>query len=154
MTPEQLPPVLASVEGAATDRSFLVVSRTEPPPPLEQYFPEDSRVEWLCHVYTADDIVAVDRADLGLVFDQIEHMDRAESTHLLSRLRDQHCRRVLLQCETTMFTKQDLLALGYIEQPSEYGRLFLHDPERFFERREWNTPDKWAHPENFKKNRW
>ena len=154
MTPEQLPPILASVEGAVADRSFLVVSRTEPPPPLEQYFPDDSSVEWLCHVYTADDIVAVDRADLGVVFDQIEHMEKMESRHLLGRLRDQHCRRVLLHCGTALFSIQDLLALGYIEHPSEYGRLFLHDPEQFFERREWNTPDKWAHPENFKKNRW
>ena len=154
MTPEHLLPVLASVEGAQRESSFLVVSRTEPPLPLEQYFPDDSLVQWLCQVHTADDIVAVDRADLGIVFDQIEHMDRAEAIHLLGRLRDQHCRRVLLQCENEMFSKQDFLALGYIEHPSEYGHLYLHDPDQFFERREWNTPDKWAHPENFKKNRW
>lgn len=151
-----MPSILDEFSRAGVDKAFLVVSRTEPPLPLEQYFPGDSAVEWLCHVHSADDMVAVNRADLGIVFDQLEHMDKEEAVHLLSRLRDHLCRRVLLHCADEVHAKQELFALGFIQQkrPSEEGHFFLFDPEIFFERREWNTPSKWAHPENFKKYRW
>ena len=129
MTPEYLPQLVAAVETDSRQSSFLVVSRTEPPPPLEQYFPENSQVEWLCHVCTADDIVAVDKADLGIVFDQIEHMDRADAVHLLARLRDQYCKRtVVLRCviaiPVVLRTRLPALASRFSVHPCEcaHGR--------------------------------
>jgi hypothetical protein len=156
MTPQQLTSFLEEFAKANQENAYLVVSRTEPPLPLEQVFPDGSSVEWLCHVYSAEDIVAVERADLSVVFDQIEHMEKADGVQLLSRLRDQHSRRVLLHCSDQAHSNQELLALGYIEQkrPSIDGRFFLFDPDLFFERRDWNTPARWANPENFKKYRW
>ncbi len=156
MTPQQLPSVLDVLAKANEERTYLVVSRSEPPPPIEQFFPVDSSVEWLCHVHSVEDMVAVERADLSIVFDQLEHMEKTNAVHLLSRLRDQHSKRVLLHCADQTHSKQELMALGFIEQkhPSSDGRLFLYDPDLFFPRRDWNTPDKWANPENFKKYRW
>ena len=156
MTPQQLPSALDAFAKANQESNYLVLSRTEPPLPMEQFFPGDASVEWLCHVYSADDVVAVNRADLGIVFDQLEHMEKSERVHLLSRLRDHCCIRVLLHCADQVLTNQELLALGFIEQESlsEDGHFFLFDPDIFFERRDWNTPDKWANPENFKKYRW
>lgn len=156
MTPEQLPSALDSFVKTNAVRNYLVVSRTEPSPPIENLFPEDSAVQWLCEVHTADDLVAVERADLGMVFNQLEYMEKNEGVYLLSRLRDQYCRRVVVYCSIETHSAQELLALGYIEQesPSGDGRLFLYDPELFFERRDWNSPEKWANPENFKKFRW
>ncbi|MFQ6004591.1 MAG: DUF6231 family protein [Woeseia sp.] len=131
MTPQQLPSLLDVFADPATDGSYLVVSRTDPPLPLEKLFPDNSSVEWLCHVYTADDTVAVSLADLGIVFDQLEHMEKEEGVRLLSRLRDHHCRRVLLHCMDEFHSKSALLALGFIEQqcPSDGGRLYLFDPD-------------------------
>lgn len=156
MTPQQLPLVLETFAKANEQRNYLIVSRTEPRLPVDQLFPEDSTVQWLCHVHSADDLVAVDRADLGIVFNQLEHMEKNEGAHLLSRLRDQYCRRVLLHLSGEMLADQELLALGYIKQdsPPGEGELFLFDPDLFFERRDWNSPEKWANPENFKKYRW
>lgn len=156
MTPQQLPAILEVLAKVNEERVFLVVSRSEPPPPVEQFFPVGATVEWLCHVHSAEDMVAVERADLSIVFDQLEHMEKTEAVHLLSRLRDQHSNRVLLHCADQTHSKQELLALGFIEQKrmSSDGRVFLFDPELFFQRRDWNTPDKWAKPENFKKYRW
>jgi hypothetical protein len=156
MTPHQLPAILAAFAKANEERDYLVVSRSEPPLPLERLFPDDSTVQWLCHIQTADDLVAVNRVDLGIVFDQLEHMEKRDGEHLLSRLRDQYCRRVLLHCRREIHSVRDLLALGYMEQesPSRDGPFFLFDPELFYEQRDWNSPAKWANPENFKKYRW
>lgn len=156
MIPQQLPSVLEEFGMAGRESTYLVVSRTEPPLPLKQSFPGGSSVEWLCHVYSAEDVVAVNRADLSIVFDQLEHMQKEEGVHLLSRLRDQFSIRVLLHCTSQIHSKQDLMALGYMEQrcPSIDGRFYLFDPELFFPRRDWNTPDEWANPANFKKYRW
>ncbi len=130
MTPQQLPFILAEFGHADEEHTYLVVSRTEPPLPLKQSFPEGSSVEWLCHVHSAEDVVAVKRADLGIVFDQLEHMQEEEGLHLLSRLRDQHSDRVLLHCAEQVHSKQELMALGFIEQqcPSFNGHFFLFEP--------------------------
>lgn len=137
-------------------RRFLVVSRTKPPANPERYFPDESSIEWLSDLCSFDDLGKPKRADLGFVFDQLEHMGKAEGAHLLSRLRDCHCRVVLLHYTGKEFSNRELLALGFIEQGclSTGGHLFLFDPDIYFERREWNTPEKWARPENFRKFRW
>ncbi|MFQ5549119.1 MAG: DUF6231 family protein [Woeseia sp.] len=131
MTPQQLPSLLDVFAHPATDGSYLVVSRTDPPLPLEQLFPGNSSVEWLCQVHTADDMVAVSLADLGVVFDQLEHMKKQDGVRLLGRLCDHHCRRVLLHCTDKVHLKSALLALGFIKQewPSDDGRLYLFDPD-------------------------
>ncbi len=156
MIPQQLPSILEVFGKAGQERAYLVVSQSEPPLPLKQLFPEGSSVTWLCHVHSAEDVVAVERADLSIVFDQLEHMQKDDGVHLISRLRDRHSKRVLLHCAVQVHSKQELMALGFIEQKhsSSDGRIFLFDPDLFFQRRDWNSPDKWANPENFKKYRW
>lgn len=156
MTSEDLLSALAVLTTQTGDKRFLIVSRSERPSTPEKYFPDESSVEWLGDIQSAASLGAIERADLGLVFDQVEHMQKEEGVHLLSRLRDHHCRRTLLHCAGRVYSNQELLALGFIEQkcPSHGGHFFLFDPDIFFERREWNTPGKWANPQNFKKNRW
>lgn len=156
MIPQHLQAVLDLFAKDGERSNWLIISRTEPSMPVGRLFPKDATVQWLCHVYSADDLVAVARADLGVVFDQLEHMEDDEGVHLLSRLRDRYCRRVLLHLSDAMHTDKELLGLGYIRQQSAPadGRLYLFDPKLFFEKREWNSPDKWANPENFEKFRW
>ncbi len=131
MTPQQLRAILSEFGNADQETTYLVVSRTEPPLPLKQSFPEGSSVEWLCHVQSAEDVVAVKQADLGIVFDQLEHMQEEDGLRLLSRLRDHHSNRVLLHCANQVHSKQKLTALGFIERqcPSFDGHFFLFDPE-------------------------
>jgi len=156
MTPEELPTVFAAFITRIEGKRLLVISRSERPLTPEQYLPAGASLEWLSDVQLADDMRAIDRVDLSVVFDQLEHMKKTEGVHLLSRLRDHYCNRVLLHCTDQVYSNRELLALGFIEQkrPSSSGSFFLFDPDIFFEQRDWNTPDKWAHPENFKKIRW
>ncbi len=133
MTPQHLPSILAEFGKPGEDSNYLVISRTEPPLPLKQSFPDGSSVEWLCHVHSAADVVAVKRAHLSIIFDQLEHMEKEQGVHLLARLRDQYSDRVLLHCRDQMHSDQELMALGFIKQkrPSSGGQLFLFVPENF-----------------------
>ena len=96
------------------------------------------------------------RVDAAVVFDQFDAETKDGSRHLLARLRDQLARRVVIRDDERVFTATELLALGYIkdERPQARGRFFVHDPDRFYERREWNNSKDWANPENFDKYRW
>jgi len=131
MTPQQLPSVIDVLAIVNEENTYLVVSRSVPPLPIEQFFPVNSSVEWLCHVHSAEDLVAVERANLSIVFDQLEHMEKTDAVHLLSRLCDQHSNRVLLHCADQTHSIQELMALGFIEQQrlSSDGRIFLFDPD-------------------------
>jgi hypothetical protein len=100
------------------------------------------------------------RARLGVVVNQLESMSKKNGAHLLSRLRDLTCEKVLLIMRGDEWNSKELLALGYqhLEQDKKRssidGRLYLHDPSRFHESREWNNSSNWANPENFNKYRW
>lgn len=156
MTLRELSAVLAALHGPLDHKRILVISRSERPKHFAQCFPASDSLEWRSGIRSIDDLETIERADLGLIFDQLEHMDKSDASQLLGRLRDRHCLGVLLHYGARDFSNQEFLALGYIEQkrPSRDGRLFLFDPDLFFVRRDWNTPEFWAHPENFNKNRW
>ena len=131
MTPQHLPSILAEFGKPGEDSNYLVISRTEPPLPLKQSFPEGSSVEWLCQVHSAEDVVAVKRAHLSIVFDQLEHMGKDDGLQLLSRLCDAYSSRVLLHCANQVHSKTELMGLGFVEQKrlSIDGRLYLFDPD-------------------------
>jgi len=105
---------------------------------------------------SADDIPDSARADLAIVADQLEHMSKHDGAHVLARLRDIHCSRVVLILAHDAWDNKELLALGFMqaESPSTNGRVYIFDPDKFHEPREWNNPSDWANPENFDKYRW
>lgn len=96
------------------------------------------------------------RPDLAIVIDQVEEMPREEAAHLLSRLRDVLCDRVLLVLRDERWRRTELLALGFLELggTSCERRLYIFDPALFNEPRDWNNPSDWANPENFDRYRW
>lgn len=104
----------------------------------------------------ADDIPLGRQAELGIVAGQLENMSPPNDVALLCRLRDCNCSRILLWLSGERPTAQELLAIGFYRDTnvSGDGRLFRYDRDEFFEPRQWNTPEDWAHPENFHKNRW
>lgn len=104
----------------------------------------------------ADDIALDRQAELGVVAGQLEGMSPPNDVALLCRLRDCNCSHILLWLSEERPTAQELLAIGFYRDTalSGDGRLFRYDRDEFFEPRQWNTPENWAHPENFHKNRW
>ena len=156
MAETELPSIFEEFSADKANSRFLVVCRSRSRRKHDEFLPAESVCDWHFNIKSIDEIESPERADVGIVFNQLEHMRRTDAMHLLSRLRDQHCRKVLVYITSDIFSEQELLALGYIKQerPSSDGRYFLFDPELFFETRDWNTPANWAHPGNFNKNRW
>lgn len=107
-------------------------------------------------VSNAREINIEGRPDLAVVIDQVEEMPRKEAAHLLSRLRDILCDRVLLVLRDERWRRTELLALGFLELGGTSGerRVYLFDPALFNEPRDWNNPSDWANPENFDRYRW
>ena len=156
MNQSEVKDVLSHFRDPEKDSRILIVCKAAPKEAPEAGLPTGSNCTWRSGIESVDELPKNDQADLGLVFDQIEFMHKTAAVHLLSRLRDRHCTRVVLCMTRPIFSERELLALGYIEKkrPSVDGRFFLFDPAVFFERREWNSADKWANPENFNRDRW
>ena len=72
---------------------------------------------------------------------------------LLGRLKNLHAPRIVAWIDAGEALAGRLRALAF-EPDSEAPALWIHDIDRYNPRREWNSPDDWAHPENFDKYRW
>lgn len=152
----ELPQIFREFSEQRAGTRFMVVCRSRSRRKHDKFLPKNSVCTWYFNIESIDEIESPVRADVGVVLNQIEHMRRTDAMHLISQLRDQHCRKVLVSMTEGVFSDQELLALGYIKQerPSSDGQFYLFDPDLFFEKREWNTPENWAHPDNFNKSRW
>ncbi len=112
------------------------------------------------HAYEAlagpDELPQTLRVDLAIVMTPLRHLSQRDTEQLLSRLRDVHCKKVLLLDTGARWSPDELRALGYLEvtAPQTDGRCYLFDPDLFNQPREWNNPSNWANPENFRKYRW
>lgn len=105
-----------------------------------------------------DALPAGRRFSAGVILDALDGMSRAHGTQLLARLRDQLCERVfVVSTEASVWRREDMLALGYTlreRSPDGHWLLYDYDIASYNPERDWNTPEHWAHPENFKRYRW
>lgn len=150
MRPETLNELLRAYGGR--EAACVVISRI---PPEAGYAKFAGRVRWLTGVRSAADVDEPRRADLAVVFDQLEHMPAREAAHLLATLRDRHARRVVVDDAAGTFGISEMLGLGFEKAAGiglEHG--YLYDPDSPSRQREWNSPENWANPQNFDKYRW
>lgn len=148
---ESLPDILERLRIPAAGETLLVVG-VEQPPGME-----DGAVTCLGRLGSAGDIPPELRVDTALVIDQLEHLDTRAGAHLLSKLRDVHCKRVFLVVPDACWSQPALLALGFTRRQADKAlgaELYLYEPEVFNPPREWNNARDWANPENFRKYRW
>lgn len=151
MSPDTIRSLLVEYGVSGEAGACVIIARTKRPAALSE-----ANITWRDDVLNVSDLDQLDRCSLAIVFAQIEHLEKADAVHLLARLRDHYAERTLV-CDTQkVFTSAELLALGYLKQvrPRDDERWYLHDPEEFFQRREWNNSRDWANPENFDKFRW
>ncbi len=100
--------------------------------------------------FSFEDVTSIDdslRVDLGVAIGAgPEHISS------LARLRDVHCRRVLLLARNG-WSNNDLLGLGFQRMQDEKLPAYICDPD-LTPLRDWNNASNWAHPQNFDKDRW
>ena len=148
---ETLPDILQNLGIPATGETLLVAGATAPPGM------QHGAVTCLGRLASAGDVPPELRVDTGLVVDQLEHLDTRAGAHLLSKLRDVHCKRVFLVVPEACWSQPALLALGFVRQQADVtpgATLYLYEPEISNPPREWNNARNWANPENFRKYRW
>jgi hypothetical protein len=82
---------------------------------------------------------------------------------LIARLRDRHCRRLLLgiqvpQASTNGWTRTELFALGLVAlstaADSRGRHWYYHDISDYKATPDWLNGRYWAHPERFGKYYW
>ena len=129
----------------------LVVSRAGPPV-LSGHL--QYQLDWVSSIANLQRD-GTTRFSLALVADQLPHLTKADASHLLAELRDRYAERTVV-CNEGVLSRPELLALGYIPQDRVLpdGDVYLHDPDEFYARREWNDNKNWANPQNFNKFRW
>ena len=95
------------------------------------------------------------RVELGIVVAPLDYMPRKRAEQLLSRLRDVHCKKVLLVDIGSGWSPDVLRSLGYLEVKcsSVAARCYLCDPEYFKQPREWTNQSDSENPENFRQYR-
>lgn len=98
------------------------------------------------------------RFSVGVILDALDGIPRSHGTQLLARLRDQLCERVfVISANASVWSREDMLALSYTlraRSADDQWMLFDHDIASYNPERDWNTPEHWANPENFKRHRW
>lgn len=124
---------------------------------LEQLAQEMPLTDFVQGVQTLEDL-RLERAnyEAAIVLLELLPRDAGAVAQVLGRLRDRHARRVLVEDLNASLSARELLALGFVGVTGHEsgGRLYLHDPEDFFPKRDWNSAENWANPENFGKYRW
>lgn len=115
---------------------------------------------------TAADPGKLGRYDIGLVCGVLEQLSAEHGSTLLARLRDVHCRRLYVtwrqnghRATEGFWTHERLLSMALallrrVDQDGMITGIYRYDIDSYNPRREWNNPDKWAHPENFGRFRW
>lgn len=101
-------------------------------------------------------LAGVNRSDVAVVIGQLEHLSGDAGMQMLAKLRDVYCDRIIVHTTLPTPTAQDMLSIGFYPETrwEGHGRLFRYSREEFYPGRDWNTPENWANPANFGKNRW
>lgn len=139
-------PMMGELDALADDATVLIIGADPGDLPRDREF--DS---------LPGDIALADLQGLGVYDLGIVVCLSAPPEPLLGRLRDIHVRRLLVTGEAAdRMSPGDMLALGFEGYPYPDGprRAYLYDRDSYNREREWNSPENWAHPDNFDKYRW
>ncbi|MCC5869914.1 MAG: hypothetical protein JJU27_15530 [Gammaproteobacteria bacterium] len=145
--------LLAERLGDELPQGVLMIAAAESPACLQAF-----KVVKVSPEALPDALPAGRRVSAGVVVDALSGLSHAQGAQLLARLRDQLCARVFVVTGAHgAWSRQDMLALGFtLRERSADGQwlLFDHDVASYNPERDWNTPEHWANPENFKRYRW
>lgn len=106
------------------------------------------------------------RFDYALVTGALEYLSVPDGEALIARLRDVHCHRFAVVLRRPPGDRDPAwsdgrlrglaltLHLRVAEADGGETAIYTYDIDTYNFRREWNTPDNWAHPQNFRCRRW
>lgn len=148
--------------------SLLCVTTGETPSAVSQYLAhhQESRVTMLEPDAARTALADLGRFDYAILSHALEALEPSEGAALLARIRDVHCHRFALACRHVdahhregEWSEPELLALALtlhrrVREDGVWHSVYTYDVDTYNPRREWNSPDNWANPENFRRYRW
>jgi hypothetical protein len=148
--------------------SLLCVTTGAAPSAVNQYLAhhEESRV-----TVVEPDAARIALADLGrfdyaVLSHALEPLEPSEGAALIARIRDMHCHRFALACRHTdahhregEWSEPELLALALtlhrrVREDGVWHSVYTYDVDTYNPKREWNSSENWANPQNFRRYRW
>lgn len=114
----------------------------------------------VAHVRGEQELEALPRMELGVVFDCLEQLGVKQGTQLLGKLRNLKCEKLWVAVNTASnwhFTT--MIGLGftqvncYVSGDEEFC-TYSYDIATYNHKRSWNNSRFWANPENWGKYRW
>ena len=148
--------------------SLLCVTTGETPSAVSQYLAhhQESRVTMLEPDAARTALADLGRFDYAILSHALEALEPSEGAALLARIRDVHCHRFALACRHVdahhregEWSEPELLALALTlhrrgREDGVWHSVYTYDVDTYNPNREWNSPDNWANPENFRRYRW
>ena len=102
-------------------------------------------------------IASLPAADLALVSDTLEHIERAVGAHVLGLLRNYGSQRIAVVVPAQgNWQFNDFIAMGFRlhAELADDMALYTYNLISYNHKRDWNNPRNWANPEMWDKARW
>jgi hypothetical protein len=157
--------LLEMLEDAAPTRLLCVAPA--PPASVKHWATHgaDRQVEHVAPAGALEALGGLGRFDYAFVTDALASLDVSEGMALLARLRDLHCHRFAVThrhapAEDDPWTDGRFLSLTLAlhrritEGDGIETSVYAYDIDTYNRRREWNSPEDWANPQNFHRWRW
>lgn len=148
--------------------SLLCVAAGSAPSSVNQYLAhrDGSRLTLIEPDNAAAALSDKGRFDYAVLSHALETVAPSEGAALIARIRDVHCHRFALACRHTdahhregEWSEPELLALALtlhrrVKEDGIWHSVYTYDVDTYNPNREWNSPENWANPENFRRYRW
>ncbi|UCC13343.1 MAG: hypothetical protein JSW21_07990 [Gammaproteobacteria bacterium] len=159
--------ILYELLEASEPRSLLCVADT-PLSSVHQYKTHvgGCEVETIRPETALETLGRMGRFDFALLSGALEILDVQMGSALIARIRDVHCHRFALACRHQDANHRDgawsepmILALALalhrrIDLDGVWHSIYTYDIDSYNPEREWNNPESWANPGNFRRYRW
>lgn len=159
--------ILFELLEAAEPRSLLCVADT----PLSSVHQYKAHVDE-CDVVSIppesalEALTQMGRFDYALLCGALEMLGPQANSALIARIRDLHCHRFAVTCRhqdahhrEDDWSEPQILSLALrlhrrIDLDGVWHSIYTYDIDSYNPEREWNNPDSWANPGNFRRYRW
>jgi hypothetical protein len=160
--------ILYELLEATAPKTLLCVSAEGVVSSVDQYVAHnaDCALTTMAPAEATDLLAEQGRFDYAVLSGALEDVPHDDGAALIARLRDLHCHRFALACRHAdahhregAWSEAELLAMALslhrrIREDGVWFSVYTYDIDTFNRRREWNNPEHWANPDNFRRYRW
>lgn len=160
--------ILYELIEAAQPTSLLCVTSGSTPSSVHQFLSHhpNSQVTLVEAEQALTELQGMGRFDYAVLSRALEPLEPPAGAALIARVRDIHCHRFALACRHIdahhregEWSEPELLALTLtlhrrVREDGAWHSVYTYDVDSYNPKREWNSPEDWANPQNFRRYRW